>query len=209
MKRYILAGLTGMLLASGANATVSLTGVTVNGVNSAGVPTGTVWDTINNSYYTVFVQPGFGGGVVVNPTPASQSISVPIALGENDFTIAGQSFAIEGAYKITLGFSNGATVSEIYTRSSDTDSAATVATVDGIKYMLDGFAWNNSHVNSVSAFNNTPDARGARSDFGGSFSLITAAVPEPASWAMMLAGFGMVGFAARRRSKPSFKVTYA
>ncbi len=29
---------------------------------------------------------------------------------------------------------------------------------------------------------------------------ISAAVPEPASWALMVAGFGLVGFAARRRS---------
>ena len=28
---------------------------------------------------------------------------------------------------------------------------------------------------------------------------ISGAVPEPASWALMIAGFGMVGFAARRR----------
>ncbi len=28
---------------------------------------------------------------------------------------------------------------------------------------------------------------------------ITAAIPEPATWAMMIAGFGLVGFAARRR----------
>ena len=30
-------------------------------------------------------------------------------------------------------------------------------------------------------------------------STVSGAVPEPASWAMLLAGFGMVGFAARRR----------
>ena len=29
---------------------------------------------------------------------------------------------------------------------------------------------------------------------------VTAAVPEPATWALMLAGFGFVGFAARRRA---------
>lgn len=35
-----------------------------------------------------------------------------------------------------------------------------------------------------------------------------AAVPETATWAMMLAGFGMIGFAARRRKTP-VRVTYA
>ena len=30
-------------------------------------------------------------------------------------------------------------------------------------------------------------------------STVSGAVPEPSSWAMLLAGFGMVGFAARRR----------
>jgi PEP-CTERM motif len=36
----------------------------------------------------------------------------------------------------------------------------------------------------------------------------TAAVPEPATWAMMLAGFGLAGAAMRRR-RSSVKVTYA
>lgn len=36
-----------------------------------------------------------------------------------------------------------------------------------------------------------------------------AAVPEPATWAMMLLGFGMVGFAARLRQRQTVRVTYA
>ena len=36
-----------------------------------------------------------------------------------------------------------------------------------------------------------------------------AAVPETATWAMMLAGFGMVGFAMRRRSSVKTTVAYA
>ena len=35
----------------------------------------------------------------------------------------------------------------------------------------------------------------------------TAAVPEPGTWAMMLAGFGVIGFAARRRR--NVRVAYA
>ena len=42
-------------------------------------------------------------------------------------------------------------------------------------------------------------------------SLLAAsgAVPEPATWAMMLMGFGMAGFGLRRRRKPTVSVNYA
>ena len=40
------------------------------------------------------------------------------------------------------------------------------------------------------------------------FSYTTGAVPEPASWALMIAGFGLVGSAMRRR-KPSVSVSFA
>ncbi len=50
-------------------------------------------------------------------------------------------------------------------------------------------------------------------DFGlaGTWSgaLTTAGVPEPATWAMMLAGFGLIGAAMRRRKAYSAKVSYA
>ena len=36
-------------------------------------------------------------------------------------------------------------------------------------------------------------------DNRGGVSLSVAAVPEPAAWALMIAGFGLVGFSARRR----------
>ena len=36
-----------------------------------------------------------------------------------------------------------------------------------------------------------------------------AAVPEPATWAMMIFGFGMIGFAARRKHRQTVRVTYA
>jgi hypothetical protein len=40
------------------------------------------------------------------------------------------------------------------------------------------------------------------SQVGGTFTLLTASVPEPGTWAMMLIGFGAVGFAMRRSRKP-------
>ena len=52
-------------------------------------------------------------------------------------------------------------------------------------------------------FNNGPsNVNGTVRDFGSlAYSAtFTGGVPEAATWAMMIAGFGMVGFAARRRS---------
>lgn len=39
--------------------------------------------------------------------------------------------------------------------------------------------------------------------------MFIAAVPEPASWAMMIAGFGLTGAALRRRTRESVRVVYA
>jgi hypothetical protein len=53
------------------------------------------------------------------------------------------------------------------------------------------------------------------SNFGGSWTFATTeipasgAVPEPATWAMMLIGFGLVGFAMRKRSSLRTTTTYA
>lgn len=44
---------------------------------------------------------------------------------------------------------------------------------------------------------------------GDVFPNVAAAVPEPASWVMMIVGFGLIGFAARRRSAIKTTVSYA
>jgi hypothetical protein len=41
----------------------------------------------------------------------------------------------------------------------------------------------------------------------GSVAVPSAAIPEPAAWAMMLGGFGLIGAASRRRARTS--ITYA
>lgn len=58
--------------------------------------------------------------------------------------------------------------------------------------------------NATSGFANTA---GTITQFTG--TALAGAVPEPATWALMLAGFGMIGFAARRRQSVKTNVTYA
>jgi hypothetical protein len=38
--------------------------------------------------------------------------------------------------------------------------------------------------------------------FAGTVTILTAAVPEPATWAMMLLGFGAIGLSMRKRRRP-------
>lgn len=40
-------------------------------------------------------------------------------------------------------------------------------------------------------------------------SPVAAAVPEPATWAMMILGMGLIGFAMRRRQKVTTRISYA
>lgn len=42
-----------------------------------------------------------------------------------------------------------------------------------------------------------------------SASRVQAAVPEPATWLMLIAGFGLIGFAMRRQAKTKVTVSYA
>ena len=51
---------------------------------------------------------------------------------------------------------------------------------------------------------------GSNGSYGGQATFVPeAAVPEPATWAMMLFGFGAIGFAMRRRRKENVRVRFA
>ena len=74
-------------------------------------------------------------------------------------------------------------------------------------YALTEFAWNRTRSNNVGAFsyfNATPSrGPGSQADYQGAFTLAATPVPEPATWALMILGFGAVGVAVRARRTPS------
>ena len=61
-------------------------------------------------------------------------------------------------------------------------------------------------INAVNLAQQSGNPSGLRVEFTDS---AVAAVPEPATWALMITGFGMTGFAMRRRRKPLVKATVA
>ena len=55
---------------------------------------------------------------------------------------------------------------------------------------------------------NVTGTSGGNASYAGTLAFAVSAIPEPATWAMMIGGFGMVGGAMRRR-KAQVRVTYA
>lgn len=207
MKKYLMIGVAAAAFAAtGASAVAPLTNAAIQGVTDAtgAVTTGTVWDTTVNGYYLAVLQQPLGT-ILNGSDPAS--ISVPSIVGVNDFAVSGDGWPIGGVnnsdlfYKLTLGFGDGTTVSGVYDTVSNNFFGNTS---NGIS--LTGFLWERQRFDIVSEYSSTKG--GSNADYNGGFSYNVAAVPEPATWAMMIGGFGMVGAAMRRR-KAQVRVAYA
>ena len=181
MRKFVLglAGAAGLALAaSGANAAV----VDFNGIN------GTLLDTIRTDSF-------------------SAALDDP----------QGTSFSIDFDFTTTMDWLANSQVSSIEIDGVDID-------FDSI--LLDGFAftktnedgqapelaeiWTLVPAQTLLAGNHTLTVSGTvvgssgGGSFGGNVNVSpVGAVPEPATWAMMLLGFGAVGFAMRRRQRPA------
>ena len=202
MNKFLLAGVAAVALSTSANA-ADLVSAAVTG------PSNTVWNTDStDTNYALFLVRPFGN--VINPT--DNFTSAPTTIGANNYSIAGDGFPTGSTtnsdpfYTLTLIFADGATVSGQYVGSAFT--GGTTATVAGTTYTLTGFGWDRSPADNVSQFSAV--SGDDRADYVGQFSFTqaTAAVPEPATWALMLTGFGMVGFGLRRRSAVKTTVSF-
>lgn len=74
-------------------------------------------------------------------------------------------------------------------------------TVDGNFDFNETFALNPGQY-SLIAFANTDFLGGRLGDRASEFQFNLAPVPEPGTWALLLAGLGLMGFVARRRNRP-------
>lgn len=196
MNKLLLVAVAACTLTPAANA-ASLMSAQVTG------PSGTVWNTAQDNFYTLFLMRPVGN--VINPT--DNFTSTPTTEGMNNFVILGEGFRpgetvnSDAAYTLTLTFADGAVISGNYVGSNFVANPNTTAVAGNTTYTLNGFGWDRSNANNVSAF--TAVSGGDPADYTGqfSYSALTAAVPEPATWAMFVLGFGALGGAMRARSK--------
>ena len=188
--------------ASGASA-LTLINAAVTG------PTGTIWTTANTGNYTLFLQtPGLGDFL----NPNNESISLNVAdTGITRALLAGEGFTpgttadSDPFYNLTLTFNGGQTLTGKYTPTTNTFLGGTSIASGSKTYSLIEFSYRRFLGDAVQANVATPGGDG--NDYVGNFRIegvaVTGAVPEPATWGLMIVGFGMVGAAARRRNRTS------
>lgn len=226
MRRFVLASLlVSSAVAVAAPAAAQITTFTNRGAFAgAAAPLSTVdFESFatDTSFRTSPVDAGPFSVRVVGTTASNTSYNfvdvAPAASSESDvngtnnlrvFTDATSSFFFQ--------FDNPTTAFGADFRSFNDSSLRTLIFVDGMQITppvspMSG-ALTFFGFTSTSAFS-TVEFRGVQNDVFGiddvSFSRATAAVPEPATWAMMLFGFGGLGYSMRRRSSAGSRVRYA
>ena len=199
MKKFLLATLAAASLATGASA-LTLVNAAVTG--SVAGPGQTVWTTANTGNYTLFLSSP-NPGDYLNPNDESISIGIPngtsrvLLTGEGYFP--GNTLNSDPAYNLTLSFDSGQTLTGLYTVATNSFSGGSSIVSGGRTFSLIEFSYTRFLGDVVRPNVATPGGDG--NDYNGNFriSSVAGAVPEPASWALMIVGFGMVGVSARRR----------
>jgi hypothetical protein len=141
-------------------------------------------DIIANGKYTPFLPGGGAYNIDLVGYGGTGAIS------QNVFTQAGQ------RYKITL----------LYTQNGGGKTADVIVNGSTLDTLVGSDQWQTYTKTFIATGEGTNFT--ISEGFGGSNGGIvldnvslTAAVPEPATWALMLTGFGMMGFAMRKRQK--------
>ena len=203
------AGLAATSLASSSDA-LTLLGAAVTG------PTGTVWRTAgasigNTSNYALFLAAPTQSSFI---NPNNEAISQSVSPGQTSFFLSGDGFPItstansDSLYTLTLDFDGGRKLTGTYTPVTNTFIGSGSIRDGRNTITLAEFSYVRFLGDSVSPFSASPGGNG--NDYNGNIQLssVPGAVPEPASWALLIGGIGMVGIFARRRNR-NVGVAYA
>ena len=183
--------------ASAAQATITVYNATLTGPNESppnGSPgIGTAVVTIDDVAKTMTVSVSFSG--LTSPTIASHIHAATAAPGTGT---AGVATMVPAFTNFPLGVTSGSMQPTLFdllaassynpayiTANGGTPATAAAALISAI---ASGRAYFNIHTTQFP---------------GGEIRGFLATVPEPASWMLMLLGFGAIGFALRRRQSPA------
>lgn len=148
-----------------------------------------------------------GSGAAVTNLNANLTFGAP-GLSISGYTLtAGIASALTTAFSTTslTDYNNAlATVQAFLANPANTAVYTKLGDPQGLDRQLSNVALNPSLFYVISI-----DGTGGNANSIYSGNLTSTSVPEPATWAMMLAGFGLVGFAMRRQRQSHPKVRFA
>ncbi len=200
MNKLLLTTLALASIATSANA-LTLTNATVRGTVTG--PGQTVWTTANTGNYTLFLSSPNPGDYL---NPNSENISFTVPNGPSRVLLTGEGYFpnntlnSDPSYNLTLDFDGGQSLTGLYTVATNSFIGGSSITSGGRTFSLAEFSFTRNLANVVSP--NVANPGGDPNDYNGNFRISSVAgnVPEPASWALMIAGFGLTGAAMRRRA---------
>jgi hypothetical protein len=227
MKKFlIMAAASGLALAAAtpADAALFISYSTNGGVTKTALNTGSGSITFNGNVgdYTLNLS-ATGMPILASPNFSTNSISVQS--GRQDasqlilyFTQTDQSAyngALNSAFSVTqvFGAAQSVNLASFFSAANANGSLTGVAPgtlLDSRTFTTGGFTSDNDVIATAGLFSTTAVytinfGEGANGRVNAGVD-VTAAVPEPATWAMMIMGFGLVGGVMRRRST---KVAFA
>lgn len=166
-------------------------------------------------YQQVWDAAAFGGPLTITSISFNlNSGGGPINGGTYILSLSTTATAVNGIDDVAFGSNVGGDDTIIYSGTLASQFDGTTLLFSGFSFAYDDSMGNlllDVKVSGISGGSNFFDATNGTAtqfsrahDFGGgfdNFGLVASfnAVPEPASWAMLIAGFGLVGAAARRR----------
>ena len=149
----------------------------------------------NGAYYQAsdagFIAATMGGGYTQNPNVYTLQFSLE-GLNADTASISGF-FAADNAGTVYLNGTALASTMDFQNLTSFSANSGFLVGQNQLSFEITDFGQPSAFL--VSGLSGTAE--------------VAAAVPETATWAMMLAGFGMIGFAARRRQSVKTTVAYA
>lgn len=157
---------------------------------------GFVWDywaTINGPNYG---PSGYANGVVSGENSAC-GCAGDFGQAISSINAGGALFTLDSGY-FTSAWNDGATLLvEGYAGGGLLFSSSHVLDTTGPSFL--SFGWSGLDEVQFSISGGTPSGLPGSGDYFAVDNLLLAVVPEPATWGMMIAGFGLAGAALRRR----------